>query len=375
MYLVMLFFSFKLIEFTAASKSSKSNYKLFIAILILSLFASELILKYVVKMNLSYLERNGGFYYNSMYKRRPWDNFKLKYFQKEEDIQVATHPHGLSGINTTSEYSYKHTYNSLGLRDVEPKANDSLYTIIGLGDSFTEGVGSSQDSTWLKLFEMNLIRSGMGSNSQCINAGIGASDPVSELLLFKRKLTKFRPKMVIVCINNTDVTDIIVRGGKERFHDGTVSYAKGPWWEFFYSFSYIFRAIAHSFFKIDYLFLTEKQYCVEERKAQKIIEDCISNDFKTLAKNGHFKLIVVLSPMQYELEQKRFLIQPLSDYFTMDSTLQTIDLYKEYTLAHNERGINYKDLYWKIDLHHNSKGYQLWADILSEKLTPILKRK
>lgn len=45
------------------------NFKLFFNVLIISLLISEIALKYVLKNNLSYSERNGGFFYVSPFKK------------------------------------------------------------------------------------------------------------------------------------------------------------------------------------------------------------------------------------------------------------------------------------------------------------------
>jgi hypothetical protein len=58
--------------------------------------------------------------------------------------------------------------NKLGLFDNEVENP----IIVGLGDSFTQGVGTPPDSTWLKYIERKL-------DLKTLNAGIGASNPYS----------------------------------------------------------------------------------------------------------------------------------------------------------------------------------------------------
>ena len=59
---------------------------------------------------------------------------------------------------TNKEFDYQHTINSLGLRDKEYTAEqlDSSYVILTLGDSFVEGVGVPDDSTWSRLLHQKL---------------------------------------------------------------------------------------------------------------------------------------------------------------------------------------------------------------------------
>jgi len=340
--------------------------------LVASLSLSEVILKYVVKSNLSYSERNGAFFYRSMYKQRKLENFSRRYVFKQEDFQISTHPANSSEYVRKPEFSYIHNFNSLGLRDKEPVLDSNLRTIIGLGDSFTEGVGSPQDSTWLKLMEGNLNRLDQNLKIQTINGGYIGSDPIAEFILLERKLIKYMPEIVIVCINNSDISDLIVRGGKERFNNRIVKYQTGPWWEFFYSYSYIFRSIAHSIFNVNYLLLTNKQYEIEKDLAIKKLKEIICQDYKDLAKKHSFKLAVILHPMQHELEQKDFVLDDLYLELKKDSTLLTINLYNEYYAFQKDNENNFMDLYWPKDLHHNSSGYKLWADIVSDKILQLL---
>ncbi|HPW67741.1 MAG TPA: hypothetical protein PLS84_11770 [Salinivirgaceae bacterium] len=348
------------------------NYQLLLATIIISLFLTEVALKYVAKANLTYSEKNGDFFYNSMYKQRILENFGRRYILRQNDIQISTHPANSIDYLRKPEFAYTHTFNSLGLRDKEPILDTSIVTIIGLGDSFTEGVGSPQDSTWLKLLEGNIKRLYPNKKMQTLNAGVNGSDPIAEYLLLERQLIRYNPKIVIVCINNSDISDVIVRGGNERFTNGTVKYSDGPWWEFFYSYSYIFRSIIHSFFNLNYLLLTDKQNEIENKIAIEKLKESINTEYKNLAKKYSFKLVVVLHPMQWELEQKKFMLKDLSSEFKKDTSILTINLYNEYYGFQKNSQYNFNDLYWQTDLHHNSTGYMLWADILTHKISPLL---
>ena len=366
-------FVFKILIDRLYNKTDQNiNYQLILATIIITLFISELTLKYIVKTNLTYSEKNGGFFYNSMYKQRLLENFGRRYILKQNDIQLSTRPANSIDVLRKPEFTYTHTFNSLGLRDKEPILDTSITTIIGIGDSFTEGVGSPQDSSWLKLLEGNLTRIYPNKKMQTINAGQNGSDPISELLLLERRLIIYNPKIVIICINNSDISDVIIRGGKERFNNGTVKYSKGPWWEFFYSFSYIFRNITHSIFNLNYLLLTDKQNEIENKIAIEKLKESIVTDYKSLAIKYSFKLIVVFHPMQYELEQKNFMLQDLYSEVKKDTSILTVNLYNEYITLQKESQYNFKDLYWQTDLHHNSTGYKLWADILTQKIYPLV---
>jgi hypothetical protein len=117
-----------------------------------SLFLCETVLRNFATTLASYGERNGAGGYNSSYycclsQCKACDNgyYYMNAANRAEDFNKP-------------EFHYMHTYNSLGLRDKEfsetRKPNE--YRIMGIGDSFTEGVGTAQDSTWLKQLEYHL---------------------------------------------------------------------------------------------------------------------------------------------------------------------------------------------------------------------------
>lgn len=127
-------------------KKSRLKYAAIITFVLLSLsvIAMEIVLR-VRCTFCSWSERNKGRsvspydepLYNTWYQlRRP--NISWSYKQREFDFALET--------------------NSLGIRDVEhPVAKQpNEFRIIGLGDSFTEGVGASFENTYLKILEKKL---------------------------------------------------------------------------------------------------------------------------------------------------------------------------------------------------------------------------
>jgi lysophospholipase L1-like esterase len=368
MYFLMWFTATRLNNKLTGNQNKRSNYHLLITTLVLSLLACELTLKYVVKLNLSYSEANGRWLYDSQYKQLVWQNITRKYIYKTTAPLVYANDPNTSQTLVTPDFTFKQTYNSLGLRGEEPKKDSSLYNIIGLGDSFTEGVGAPADSTWPLLFEA-ICRQKFTQSVQVINAGKSNSDPFMELILLKDRLLQYKPRMVIICVNQSDLSDVISRGGHERFLNTNLFKTPGPWWEFFYSYSYIFRAIAKAVFNVDVNLLTPEQLTRQKALANAEIATCLTEDFKALAAKYHFKPVVILHPMQWELDDKIFELKPLATALSHDSSFTVINLYEDYKQQINNGKLKSKAIYWPTDRHHNAKGYNLWARILSEKIT------
>ena len=159
-----------------------ANLKIFLISFLLFLLLGEMTLKYVAKKNLTYKERTGWGYYVSPYRGIQFRQFiKKSENQGQVSMGIMAQPHSVKW-NSGPEFSFRHSYNSFGLRDVEfvPKADNSDYLILALGDSFTEGIGTNQDSTWLK-FLCNRLKYQYG-NREIIgyNGGSAGSDPFFE---------------------------------------------------------------------------------------------------------------------------------------------------------------------------------------------------
>ncbi|MBP6730410.1 MAG: SGNH/GDSL hydrolase family protein [Chitinophagales bacterium] len=368
MYFLVFYTGIKLISTFVKDTNAKANYKLLLTTVLTTAFAGELTLKYLVKYNLTYGEINGKTTYRSPYKRMAVKNIVNIFKYGPNRGFILHHDPNTTEKIIKPEFRYQHQFNSLGLRDSEPKSDSTLFNIVELGDSFTEGVGAPADSTWPAIFKSQLSTKYPALNTQTINAGIRASDPFFELTLLKERLLHFNPKLVILALNESDITDIIALGGKERYTHTSILETAGPRWEFFYSFSYIFRALAKSVLHTDGLLLTPAQRIREENLALKKIEHCVLNDYKNLAAQYNFKLVVVLHPVQTELENKEFSLQKLAESFSKDSSFQTINLFEAYSHWHETTGKPYSSLYWPLDRHHNSAGYQLWANILAEEV-------
>ena len=117
--------------------------------------------------------------------------------------------HG-SGRNSTNEFDYDYRHNSFGFRDVEHTAakTPGTFRILGLGDSFTYGVGVPFEETYLSRLEAMLNhRTGVHPKIEIINAGIPRYFPQTERLLLESYGAQFQPDLVTVAFLPNDVID------------------------------------------------------------------------------------------------------------------------------------------------------------------------
>ena len=136
--------------------------------------------------------------------------------QYQEFVSTGTRPYArrpfshVAGRNSTDEFDYDYRHNSLGFRGPEwsrPKP-ENVFRIVGLGDSFTYGVGVSLEETYLHRLETLLNqRSGPHPRVEVINLGMPAYFPEPERMVLEQIGATFRPDLILVGFLPNDVVD------------------------------------------------------------------------------------------------------------------------------------------------------------------------
>lgn len=337
------------------NSENAANFFLGFTSITVSLFAAELVLQ-LLGTNTTYLEKVTG-YYNSPYQTQDKGYYHVWHTPKEHWIEKT-------------EYRYWRPNNTLGLPDVEwplaKKLNE--IRILSLGDSFTEGDGAPNDSDYVALLSQKLLAT--GGNFYLMNGGVLGSDPFFNYIQLKDQLLPYKPDYILQTISSHDITaDINLRGGIERFQkNGTLKFNAPPWWEPLYAVSYISRFI---FKALGYNELLKKEDLtaaeiekLNEQTSQLLIQ------YQTLCSEHGIKLFVVLRPDKYEIIENKYHYD-FAPVFKATG-VKTIDLmpgYRNYLRKTNTKAEEY---FWVIDQHHNSKGYQMMANVIYESLGPVL---
>lgn len=268
---------------------------------------------------------------------------------------LFVHKKQTSYFDKKSEFTYKMEANDDGLRDSNhsiEKQKDEV-RIICLGNSFTEGIGAPQDSTWSKLLE-NKLKMVYNKKTTVLNAGISSSDPYFEYMLLKKRMLKYKPDLVLVALQVTDFNFYRFRGGFDRFTKDGCQFRKPPSWERLYAASYVFRYILNNILNYEYNYLqSQSDYQVDSLEANISIENCVRS-FYELSLQENFTLAIVFldtkGGSRYDF---------LNDELKKEGVIPVIDL--EY-YNKNIENLSDKELdsyFWKIDMHCNSKGYDL----------------
>jgi len=345
-------------SFIKTKGSDTSNVRLLFYSVIMTLFFMEIVL-HLLKINATPSENKGMNNYYSFFKPKSKGYFWVYSANAEISYQ-------------NNEFSYHRKTNSLGFCDREPvltKKNNE-FRILCLGDSYTEGVGTSFDSSWVRQTDSLLNK-----HSDClytlINAGVSGSDPFYEYMLLKEKLLIYKPDLVIININDNDLDDITIRGGMERFKsNGKVEYMPNPPWEWLYVTSYLFRIIIRDVLHYDMSLIKMRD---RERLKREAIDKIyvLLDKYNELAVKNHFRVLLTIFPMWVNIQSNDEPLERLVTNYKMPSNISVISMLTYLTKTENINAKNVLDYYWFHDCHPNGKGYAAFARGLALKLATM----
>lgn len=282
-----------------------------------------------------------------------------------QDTLHTHNPNQTHEIGDGVQFLYPRETNSLGISDKEWQLDkpDSVFRIVALGDSFTEGDGAPADSAWPKLLEQQLLRDGMAV--EVLNAGVCGSDPFHELMLLKYRLVNYQPDLVIVTIAMQDLLeDIGVKGGMERFDPDMGRFP--PLFEIVYAYSHIARLVYNRVLGYSWVLVREKSSSFQQEMVENYIPS-IFQEFKQV--QGEFEVVFVLYPHQtqtsvgYNPELESALVE--NSHLT---GLHMYDIRSCYIEKIAATGKPLEHFWWPNDGHHNSEGYLMMANCIRQEL-------
>ena len=301
--------------------------------------------------------------------------FVPPYAVNESSWYHASDPNALLSYQL-SEFDYEKRTNSLGLRDVEhplPKRSGEL-RLVAVGDSFTEGWGARFEQTWLNQLG-GMLNAGSGASQLTMMCGgVAGSDPFYNYRMLVDKLLPYRPDFVLLVVNNTDVMDVIRRGGMERFQpDGTVQGVEPPPMPWLYESSHVARLVLFEVFDYTHLLITRAE---REKRAQQALAKLMAlvSEYNTVLELQGVDFMLVLVPHHNELKRNRYdRIDALKDY-ALKRQIDVIDT-KPYLYSKLEQHEGrLADLYWPVDMHFTELGYRYFAEAIEIGLGPKISR-
>jgi lysophospholipase L1-like esterase len=303
------------------------------------------------------------------YNERLGQRFVSPYAFENHTPWLMRHQPNTSFQYNLPEFDFEVKTNSEGMRDVEHPVDKppDEYRIVGLGDSFTEGVGAAYEDTYLKVLERRLNLGNPTREIRTICGGVPGSDPVFSYSLLNRRLLKYQPDFIILFLNRGDVDDIIVRGGLDRFDpEGMVKRSCAPGLELPFRHSHLFRGILLIFGGYDFLYLSPAQQEMDRDRAFDTILE-VARSIRTLGeKSGFHLLVTTLSPLDPKLKNTCRFFRPLLRSLS-EENIVAVDLCDAMRNEIQDES-RFFEYFWPLDCHCTAKGYDVVARGIEQKL-------
>lgn len=277
----------------------------------------------------------------------------------------------ISGRSASDEFTYQYRHNSYGFRDIEYDTinrNDKKFIILGLGDSFTYGVGAKFEETYLYLLEQKLnSRKQNDPIIQIIKAGIPRYFPEMQRILFEKFAPVFKPDLVIVGFLPNDIIDTyygidnFIVEWKSGYLITKEAQKFGSIGLYLYRNSHLFRIIIQFYIqalksdnvivKTDEIYIDngyyEKEWQAIEKEYKKIIQ---------IADGLGAKTLIVHIPQRINWNERHFYISSRFEKFVSRNGAHFVD-----TLPGIISASKNKTLYYKKDGHCTPEGYKIIA--------------
>lgn len=300
-----------------------------------------------------------------------------------------------------NEYLFTFKRNSRGFSDYEHEYKNpkEKIRIAGIGDSFTEGAVTSQNSTFLSLLEQNL--NSKLEKYEVINLGVGGTSIDNYYFTYKNEGVFYNPKYVILGffagnditpnfelleINNSKIVEKIPRKETSWFLK-LRKYLSTHFVVYKFAVLLLNNNKMASDLLIDLGFFVPTKIDIYSTSSRKMFLDGINSNLfmidkiNKLAQNNNSILIVLLIPSKEQVDDAkygeylqrnisspngRFEAQKLINSFCSEKNVLCVDLLPEF-MAQNKNNT----FYWQIDGHFNSKGHALASKILLKKIQEL----
>jgi len=251
------------------------------------------------------------------------------------------------------EFTFKHSYDEFGFRN--SMGNSKFSEFLVFGDSFTEGLGAHQDSTWPIFLSRQL-------NTPIYNAGKIGSDPHFYLKEYKRLRKKVNSKYVLVLLNYSDIADFRFRHSKDVKCDVNMK---------LYENLHLYRFYNHFVLGKDYMFLDKGN---RSDVLKEILEDITSTlvQLNESCLKDDRKLFVFIHPIPqqyYKNLDSRLDFNYIENLVALlkSNNVKAFSLRKEMEkLAVTQE--KWRNISWQIDGHFNAKGYEILAQTIYNTL-------
>lgn len=298
-------------------------------------------------------------------------------YTKDQYLPYKPRPFSIISGRSEGEFDYEYKHNSLGFRDIEHtiKKPEGIYRILGLGDSFTYGVGVKFEETYLyKLEKLLNNRQGIHPRIEIIKMGIPRFFPEVERLVLQHYGLQFQPDLILVGFLPNDITDTYMGIGaisvaKNGYLKTTEAEKLGEVGTWLYVNSHLFRRVLSSYvsnaIKNKYPIYWddiykpngyhEKDWRKLELEYKKMIE---------LASQINAKIGFIYIPQKGPWDDAHSYPSRRLYKYSKDNGVTFIDNLP----AIKNASIKGEELYYDKDGHCNSEGHRVIAETVYSKL-------
>lgn len=329
--------------------------------------AAMAVISVITVLLLEIMLRTLGFYKTYTEKM---DGEYVSYYGRQMSTWFWGHQPYDSILDNKPEYVYHSKANNYGFpgRDFDTLQDKHVLKALVLGDSFAQGMGAPPDSSWPALLQGLLNSDTSSMHYSTYDCGVAGSDPFFECILLREKLLHLHPDLVVMSINYSDVNDCITRGGFERFHaDGTTQFAPGPWFEPLYQRVHLIRMLVHFVLRYDFSLLSPAQHEQRSQAALQQLAACADSTQRICTAHGA-RFLVVLHPYldPYDRYLQRQSLLPGMVPMLRQKGIRVVNLFDDFRKVVSVS--NYQTYSWPRDMHYTSRGYDLFAHLLLERV-------
>jgi len=301
------------------------------------------------------------------------EGFVSPYGHREPTWYHEREPNSVTTVELP-EFNYEIRTNSLGFRDIEhpTKKPAGEFRVLAIGDSFTEGWGARFEHTWLNALGRRLAEKYPDATLRMMSGGSAGSDPFFGYRNLEDRLLAYQPDWVLLIVNDSDVHDVLLRGGMERFlQDGTMKGVDGPDMPFMYEHSQFARFILFEFFDYTHSLLRRPERNRRAELAMQSLQSLLL-DYQSLLDKRRIRFTLILQPYKKEVVRQEYQrLGELGD-FARQNGIHVIDTLQFLSQNLEARDGRLEELYWPIDDHFTELGYRYFAEAIEQGLEDAL---
>jgi hypothetical protein len=288
-------------------------------------------------------------------------------------------PYSISkGTSATNEFSFEYFHNRHGFRDEEKnfKKPVNTYRILGVGDSFTYGVGASFRETYLARLEVLLKKHFRELDIEIVKAGIPRFFAEPERRLIEYYAPKFMPNLILVGFVPNDVIDtykqkhgLFVQVGDTGYLLSGRAAKLGKYVERLFINSHLARILISKIFFSTMSNFEKLVSWIEIYKENGLRE----NDWKELenqygkmlitAKKVNAKIVFIHIPQKGPWNKNDYYPSKRLNSWAIKNGVFFVD-----TLPALEKASKETRTYWEKDGHCRPEGYKIIAEVIYKYL-------